>query len=68
MERSYEKKYKENFATNLLRYGETLRDHEENIWGHFVRQRILCHNNTLYVHTMIDGKFVLCEQIEEEKQ
>ena len=64
MERSYEKTYKEEFGTNLLRYGDILKDHEENIQGHFVRQRIIKHNDTLYVHTMIDGKIVLCKQIE----
>ena len=65
MERSYEKTYKEEFSANILRYGDVLKDHEENIKGHFVRQRIVKHNDTLYVHTMIDGKLVLFEQIRE---
>ena len=68
MEDANKKAYKDWWNDIILKYGDILKDHEENIQGHFVRQRIVKYNDTLYVHTMIDGKVVLCEQIKEEKQ
>ena len=63
-----EKIYKELLGDIILKYCNILKDHEENIQGHFVRQRIFAYDDTLYVHTMIDGKVVLCEQIKEVNQ
>ena len=63
-----EKIYKELLGDIILKYCDILKDHEENIQGHFVRQRICRYEETLYVHTMIDGQVVLCEKIKEAKQ
>ena len=60
-----EKTYKELLDDIILKYCKILKDHEENIQGHFVRQRICGYDDTLYVHTMIDGKVVLCQKIKE---